>query len=322
MNRKVKRNELLLVTTGFGCNNSCAMCSVRDLKKKGDSVSSTDEIVRELRMGIGRGYEKVDFTGGEPTIREDIFFLINAARKLGYTQIGISTNGRMLADKEFCAHLVENGLNQVSVSVHGHSGKLHDSITRSPGSFAKATQGIQNILRYPGVATLVCTAVMELNHRYLSRIGSLVHTLGVSNWNIADLLPSGQAEKNYASLAVHSLTELSRQIHLTEKIAEIPTRMIFYGFPPCVFSPRLRHMANVHFITTEDKQRIFKQVVGSPRVYKKEHVAACADCAFSDSCDGIWKDYLRLRGTRKVDKEAELLVSRNTCYRKVKTRHI
>jgi len=83
------------------------------------------------------------FTGGEPTVRSDLPELVEKAAQLGFTEIGITTNGRMLACTELTHELLEAGLNRISFSIHSANPALHDALTGIAGSFDQLRQGIE-----------------------------------------------------------------------------------------------------------------------------------------------------------------------------------
>ena len=199
MSKTTSNEQIFLIVTGFSCNNNCVMCSVKP-KSKDFSDRTTEELIKDLIRGRKENYEKVEFTGGEPTIRKDIFYLIKQARDLGYKEIGLSTNGRLLSYKSFCDKLVKEGLNRITFTLHAHKKKLHEIISCTPGSFEQTLAGIKNALRYKNVSVSVNTVIFRLNYQHIFQIGKFIHSLGVSCWDITDLLPEGRAKKNYETL--------------------------------------------------------------------------------------------------------------------------
>ena len=57
----------------------------------------------------------------------------------------IATNGRMLSYEDFARTILKAGLNSLVFSIHGHTAKLHDSLTRAPGSFKQLNKGVKNV---------------------------------------------------------------------------------------------------------------------------------------------------------------------------------
>ena len=66
-----------------------------------------------------QGLFMVDFDGGEPTLNPELIPLIRDARRMGYTRLNVTTNGRMCAYENYAAKLVNSGLTTLLFSVHG-----------------------------------------------------------------------------------------------------------------------------------------------------------------------------------------------------------
>ena len=100
-----------LMTTNR-CNMGCPVCFTRD-KKEGLHEPDLAECERLLRLYRETAGEDaaIEFCGGEPTVREDIFELAALARELGFGLIQLNTNGVKLAESRgFCEKLRESGV--------------------------------------------------------------------------------------------------------------------------------------------------------------------------------------------------------------------
>ena len=74
--------------------------------------------------------DSVAFYGGEPTLREDFFKMVNAARNQGYKRIKVSTNARTLADISTAIKIVEAGCYFFDIKVHHHRPDTHDYVSQ------------------------------------------------------------------------------------------------------------------------------------------------------------------------------------------------
>lgn len=82
------------------CNERCQYCMPHEEQDwlPRSEVLSYEEILRVLRVGAGMGISKVRITGGEPLTRRNVvWFFEEVARIDGLTDLGISTNGTLLA---------------------------------------------------------------------------------------------------------------------------------------------------------------------------------------------------------------------------------
>ena len=103
-----------LMTTNR-CNMGCPVCFTRDKKEPlhEPSLAECEKLMRNYREKAGQD-AAIEFCGGEPTVREDIFELAGLARDLGFGLIQLNTNGVKLAESgEFCRKLRESGVTTV-----------------------------------------------------------------------------------------------------------------------------------------------------------------------------------------------------------------
>jgi len=170
------------IKVGFQCNNYCRFC-VQGKKREEYSDKTTKEIKKILKEARKK-HEALVFTGGEPTIRKDLPDLVKHAKELDFKIIQIQTNGRMFAYKKFCEDLIKKGANEFALALHGHTPKLHDSLTTVPGSFKQTTTGIKN-LKSLGQRILMNTVITKPNYRYLPQIAKLLVSLGVDQFQFA-----------------------------------------------------------------------------------------------------------------------------------------
>lgn len=306
----MNNNKTLILLTGFACNNNCVMCSLESFKQR-KTNRTTKELILEIERGKKKDFERVEFTGGEPGIRKDIFQLIKYANDLGFKKIGMSTNGRIFYYPEFCQEFVKAGLNRVNISLYGHTPKLHNAITRTPKAFEQTLQGIKNIQKYSSVTLELNTVVLKINFPYLKQIGSFVlRVLGIQRWAVIDLIPDGNALPLYNSLSV-KLTDLSR--NLSDFFQTLPKgiQITFFDFPLCLFPPSIRNLDCVSFVVAKERNQIAEQRGYYPTRIKKigdrytdKHkvrVPICNDCMFDFRCGGVWKKYIDLYGEDEIN---------------------
>ncbi len=308
----VAPKKILVIMVGFSCNNNCIMCSTRP-KARNNPDRTTEEIVGDLAKGRKK-YSLVEFTGGEPTVRPDILYLIKTAQELGYKEIGLSTNARLLSYNDFLKKAVKNGLNRVTFSLYGHTPKLHEAITRTPHSFEQTIKGVKNVLKYPQIAINANTVVFRLNFRYLSQIGKFIRRLGIKYWNLLDLIPDGYAKDLYRMLYPR-ITELSKNLNSLESILKDFCKVGFFDFPLCLFSKKMRQNPQATFVTCQRRKEFTKQIGYQPKrlsvksgVYEdihKSRTPICKSCIFFKTCGGVWKDYLNLYGGKEIIKLAK-----------------
>ncbi len=173
----------------YGCNNNCLHCY--NEKKDGRELS-TDEWKKVLDKLWSLGIPHIVFTGGEPTLRNDLPDLIAHAEDLGQIT-GLNTNGRRLSDPRFLKKLLDAGLDHVQITVGSINEGIHDSITRTKGSYRETIKGLKNCIE-SDIYLVTNTTIMEENRdSIISTIESL-QKMGVEHVAVNSIIRSGKGK--------------------------------------------------------------------------------------------------------------------------------
>lgn len=124
----------------YRCNLRCGKCYLPG-SHEGEELSY-DEWLRVYEILWSIGVPLVVFTGGEPTMRDDIVKLISAADEF---VTGLVTNGTRLV--EFAKPLRDASLDYVQVTIESYDPETHDQMTEVPGSHAQAIAGIREAVK-------------------------------------------------------------------------------------------------------------------------------------------------------------------------------
>jgi MoaA/NifB/PqqE/SkfB family radical SAM enzyme len=114
-------------------------------RKRVDRELTTEEWQHVLQKVWDVGVPHVCFTGGEPTLREDLVELIRYAEGLGQVT-GLLTNGCCLQDQAYLDELLLAGLDHLQVTLASHQPEVHDRIVGMEGSWEKANTGLRNAI--------------------------------------------------------------------------------------------------------------------------------------------------------------------------------
>ncbi|MCX5696766.1 MAG: radical SAM protein [Candidatus Omnitrophica bacterium] len=177
---------------GYACNNDCLFCYFKERKRTRNSISTQQ--AKRLFSRIKRlGIETLEITGGEVTIRDDIIELIAfAKRDLRFKKITVITNGSRFCDEEFTASASAAGVDDVLISLHGSSARLHDKLVGRGGAYDNAVEAINNVIR-AGISCRTNTVVTAYNYREASNIAALIYSLGVRKVNYIYFSPLDDA---------------------------------------------------------------------------------------------------------------------------------
>lgn len=158
-------NERLHIDIGAWCNNNCLFCMEEDRTGRRERVGriTPKQVEALLRANVHR--REVMFVSGEPTLNPMFPSYVKLARDLGYESIGVVSNGRYFSYMPFTRKVVDAGLNFVIVSIHGPDPKVHDGLTRTPGSFAQTLKGLENLskIRASGLRLNTSTVLNKRN---------------------------------------------------------------------------------------------------------------------------------------------------------------
>lgn len=119
------RISYLRVSVTDRCNERCQYCMPYEEQEwlPRSEVLTYEEMLRILRVGTGLGISKVRVTGGEPLTRRDVVWFLEQVSALGgIRDLGLSTNGTLLArplpDGRITARaLREAGVGSVNISL-------------------------------------------------------------------------------------------------------------------------------------------------------------------------------------------------------------
>lgn len=173
----------------FRCQNNCVHCYAGGPHETPELT--TDEWKKVIDQLHNIGVFLFTFTGGEPTLREDLPELLRYAQEKG-TVTGLITNGRRLRNKEYVQKLVDAGLDFVQITLESHDPAIHDSITRVRGSWQETVEGIKNIVPTPIYIT-TNTTLNRLNADNFLETIDFLHDLGLQVFACNSLIYSGNA---------------------------------------------------------------------------------------------------------------------------------
>ena len=149
------------------CDLTCPICFSESKLEMAHTVEPTiEEIEGMLTQLKERGTPErmtVQFSGGEPTLREDLPDLIRLARSLGYGRIEINSHGlRLATDPTYARLLKDAGLTAVGLQFDGLDDKIY-RFNRGANLFAQKQRAIDAAKQAGLGIVLVVTLTKGLN---------------------------------------------------------------------------------------------------------------------------------------------------------------
>jgi len=157
----------------YRCNNNCRHCWLHqpDTPKVRERELSFQEWITVIDQARAMGTRKWAISGGEPMLREDFSDLFDfiTSKSIFYS---LNTNGTLITPA--IARRLSPG--DIMIALYGANPAIHDHITRNPGSFDQALQGMA-YLREAGVRYTVQIVPMKDNFHQWEEMHALAQRL-------------------------------------------------------------------------------------------------------------------------------------------------
>jgi radical SAM protein with 4Fe4S-binding SPASM domain len=171
------------------CNLRCRHCGSTAGSPRENELS-TQEALSLCDQFPALLVQEVNFTGGEPLLRADWMLIAN--RLAGHDiKTKVITNGLSLAP-DTIRQMADAGIAGVGVSLDGLA-KTHDYIRGYDGLFKKVLAGLESLMK-AGIPATVITTANGLNISELPEIMSLLRRIGIRQWQIQPIFPTGRSK--------------------------------------------------------------------------------------------------------------------------------
>jgi len=186
----------------WNCNQCCVHCYAAGQTGSNETELTTQQWKDVLDKLRKIGVSQVTFTGGEPTMRDDLFELIGYAR---WFVSRLNTNGIKLT-KEYCAKLREKEIDSVQITFYSHDKTVHNTLVGAD-HYDDTVAGIENAI-LAGLSVSVNTPLCTLNRDYVKTLEFLKEK-GVSYVTCSGLITTGNALKDKSESLQLSEKEIS-----------------------------------------------------------------------------------------------------------------
>ncbi len=276
----------VIMNTTYICNNQCVFCAT------GNRLPTHGEVAEQIafmELRRSQGFDLIDFDGGEPTTNPNLFALLRKARELGYQQVNVTSNGRMLMLERNAEKVVRSGITNLLISLHGPNPAVHEAQVQSKGAFEQTIAGVRNsvgLCRKYGVGFGVNVTLTKTNFPVLMEYGELLVGLGVELCNIQFVTPFGRASAEtqpdpaLVAPAVKALID-----RFGDKIRfQVINLPICYmdGYEHYCLGDLYKLERRMVFVSMEDVN-LFDYLQS-----RRRHEEPCQDCLFKLGCEGFY----------------------------------
>ncbi|MDO4965831.1 MAG: radical SAM protein [Lachnospiraceae bacterium] len=193
------------------CNQNCIHCYAAGQNLVSENELSTEEWKKIIDKCREACIPQVTFTGGEPTMREDLFELIDYAQ---WFVTRLNTNGIKLT-KEYCEKLKEVSLDSLQITFYSSDEEIHNKLVGA-SQYQNTLAGIDNAVS-TGINVSINTPLCSLNKEYVKTLEFLKEH-GVMYVTCSGLITTGNA-----------LSETSESLQLSSaELEEILSEAVDY----------------------------------------------------------------------------------------------
>lgn len=275
------------IRVNFHCNQACEFCFVSThLPPAGEAA------VRTAIETAGRDNAVVVLSGGEPTLNPRLVEYVELAKKSGALAVELQTNAIRLADTALTRALVDAGLAQAMVSLHGSTAEISDAITCAPGTFEATVRGIDELAK-TSVRLRLNFVFCQANYADFPRLISLVAT----RWPRAAIVFSFVG--SHTDVVPRTTALIPRFHDVMPSLLEGLDRARVVGLEVNGFDS----MCGLPLCLVPEVERAaFSKIAVAPDAGAGEFVKAeaCARCAQGHRCFGVRRGYAELYGTSEL----------------------
>jgi radical SAM protein with 4Fe4S-binding SPASM domain len=216
----------------YRCNNDCPHCyNARARTYPELSTKDWQKIIDRLwEINVPH----LIFTGGEPTLRDDLAELIAYAEHKGQIT-GLNTNGRKLRDQGYLEELVNAGLDHVQITLESHNPEIHDQMVNLSGAWNQTVQGLKNALASE-LFVMTNTTMLRNNRDSLGETLEFLGQIGVPTVGLNALIYAGRGKEVGTGLREEELTPL---LELARQKTQLQGQKLIWYTPTqyCHFNP-------------------------------------------------------------------------------------
>lgn len=292
------------------CNQDCVFCSAPPAEEdlKFDEIKEKVLELKEL------GTTDLMITGGEPTLRKDLFEIIEYAKTLNFTEITIQSNGYNLKDRKFLEDLRQIFPVKFNISYHSCDPEVACKISGNKRHFEGLMQGLDNAHAL-GMNVYPTIVICSLNYETLPEM--------VKYWH--------ERFPNYTHVSINYIDPIYKALDNewivpkyvdTEKyMKQMADYMLSNGMTFRLERVPLCYMKGFEHLSSDIRRGIFDEsrIISFLRVegdneedginIEKEsnfkYAEACKECSLKDLCRGINPNYIAVHGDSEAEPSSE-----------------
>ncbi len=231
----IKLPVLSEIAVTYTCNIKCRFCYAGCTPKKDETQLDTEGFKKVLDIiRYEAEVPSVSFTGGEPTIYEDLPELIRYASKQNNMRVNLITNGTLITP-EMAKEFALAGLTSAQVSIESGLSSEHDAITGVPGSHAASTSGFR-ALKEAGITVHPHITICGMNRENLFQYPEFCKRIGAERFSSNLVIPAGRGGDDDLTIDYSAIGQIVTDLQAAAKKTGIEY-MWYSPTPICLFNP-------------------------------------------------------------------------------------
>jgi len=196
------------------CNLNCLHCisSVGNRRKELDKESA----LKVIDILKDWGCEEINFTGGEPLFRQNIFDILEKAKQ-NKIKVNLLSNGTLINSRN--VKQIKNYVDEIGISLDGASSEINDAI-RGDGSFKKIVNAISLVKKHK-IPTSLYITICKLNINDFENILRLTKFLNINNVRANEITLRGRAFRNKKILGFNKSDKSNLEKYLLDILKKI-----------------------------------------------------------------------------------------------------
>jgi MoaA/NifB/PqqE/SkfB family radical SAM enzyme len=296
---EIKKDGGIIISPG--CELNCLFCSghrirpnIQELKKQEVAVFKN---LQDFKLA---GIKKIVISGSDPIEYGHIGELMEYIKNQGFEKINLSTHGASLFDPNFSKKIIKSGIDEIRLPIYGSNPKIHEAMTRTPGSFKKLISAIKNLKKQgPNISIQISCLIFNNNKNDLLKIIDFVDDLGIKNFYFS--IPC--IEENDYSFYV-PLKDLAEYLIPAYRYGlKINKEIKFLEIPFCVFKDfNLNNINNTIGPPNlgrynQPPKSVRTSIPDLPSYRLKKKTIMCQKCKANKYCDGFFVNDIDKFGT-------------------------
>lgn len=285
------------------CNLRCSYCDEPTLPADPVNAELALATLGQLRR---QGFDHITLSGGEPTLLRQLPRFVRQLRNAGFAWISVATNGYALREPAFAEALVDAGVRELYVSVHGADAEAAATTTGKPAYWETLETALANVqsIAGPRIHLGLNHVITTLSIGKLADLAQLARRYGARSLQLSLM---EQYVPGHASTALMPrLSDFTGELPgVRDLLQEAGISFSVESIPPCHLLGLESHYLDFRRSRTSHARVVYQSdgeadVVqltrGASRDMEKVFSSRCDACLYRSHCCGIHHSYMSTHG--------------------------